>query len=257
MVKLTDARVPEGHRIYAVGDVHGCLDKLLAVRSWIDADLDAHPAEAWRLILIGDYIDRGPDARGVIGWLADHVGDARVRALVGNHDAMMIDFLEDPGAESFDTWMSNGGVQTLESYGVDPREYLRATGLDRPALHAALVQQMPDTHLGALGRLEMSVLAGDYLFVHAGIRPGTPLDQQTRADVLWIRRPFLDSDAEHEAVVVHGHTPTREIVVRDNRIGIDTGAVFGGPLTCIVLEDDRRAVLKAEGRAPLPEAQSG
>lgn len=257
MVGLRDAQTPDGCRIYAIGDVHGCLDRLRSVRQWIDADIEAEPVAEWRIILIGDYIDRGSDSRGVIGWLAENLPDRRVRALVGNHDAMLIDFLEDPEAESFDTWVSNGGVQTFASYGVDPNLHMRASGLDRAGLHAELVAAMPNDHIGALGRLEMSVLAGDYLFVHAGIRPGTPIEQQTRMDVLWIRSPFLESEADHGPVVVHGHTPRPDIVVRSNRIGIDTGAVFGGPLTCLALEDGGRWVIGPEGRTVLPHEAAG
>jgi len=148
---------------------------------------------------------------------------------------LLLDLCEPrPPRDALETWLENGGEATLASY-----------GLDRHASAAEIAAGLPEEHLAFLRRCPLRFIAGEYLFVHAGIMPGVPLDAQDPLDLLWIREPFLSAELDHPLVVVHGHTPTPEPVVRHNRIGIDTGAVFGGPLTCAVLEDDRLGFLKA------------
>lgn len=235
------ARVPPGLRVYAIGDVHGCRDRLRALHDAILADAErADPAQKVAVYL-GDYIDRGIDSRAVIDdLLADPLpGFDRVH-LKGNHEDFLLRFLE--RGEDAAPWLLNGGDATLRSYGVDPYAGSRDPG--PRSLRAALSAAMPEPHLRFFCELRLSHVAGDYLFVHAGLRPGVPLERQDPEDLLWIRTPFLDSRADHGKVVVHGHTPASVPEVRQNRIGIDTGAVYGGPLTALVLQDDDRDFLQ-------------
>ncbi len=221
--------LPPGVRVYAIGDVHGSLDKLVALHYAISADLAAHPVHDSVLVHVGDYVDRGPDTAGVIWLLMGSVAPQVTRRvdLMGNHEVMMADAIEHLTDRHIGTWLGNGGEATLESYGVPPDA--------APSEWAGL---LPIEHRQWIRQRDVAFIAGNYLFVHAGIRPGVPLDRQTSDDLLWIREPFLSSTEERELVVVHGHTPTENPEVFDNRIGIDTGAAMGGYLTCVVLEND-------------------
>ncbi len=229
-------RLPPGRRVYAVGDVHGCLDRLEALHELIGDDLAARPAEEALLVHLGDYVDRGPDSAGVVACLAGGsplAGMATVN-LMGNHEHMMLAALASGETEATDLWLANGGIDSLASWGVprsaQPREW--ATYLPKP-------------HLLFLRDLAVRHASGGYLFVHAGVRPGIPIERQSRHDLMWIREPFLSAKDRFGLVVVHGHTPRHEPVVRANRIGIDTGAVMGGALTCAVLEEDRLGFITA------------
>jgi len=231
------ATLPDGERVYAIGDVHGCLDRLRALHRLIAADIVARPIGSITLVHIGDYVDRGPDSAGVLDLLAAQPPPAGVGAVVnllGNHEAMLLDAvtLRTPSAARH--WLANGGEATLRSFGLGDT--------DDPAIWAA---RLPADRLGFLRALPLTHRAGGYVFVHAGLRPGAPIAEQAREDMLWIREPFLSAEAPFEAVVVHGHTPVPAPVLRPNRIGIDTGAVMGGALTGIVLEADRIAFLSA------------
>jgi serine/threonine protein phosphatase 1 len=233
---LAPAALPAGLRIYAVGDLHGCASKLDDLHARIAADWAAGPAERTVLVYLGDYVDRGPDSAGVVDRLMapPPVPEADVVTLLGNHEQMMLEALA-PRAAATTTgfWLGNGGAATLESYGADPE--------DPRGWEAAVGAE----HLDFLAGCALSWAAGDYLFVHAGVRPELPLHRQDPMDMLWIREPFLSWAGELEAVVVHGHTPADRPEVMPHRIGIDTGAVFGGPLTCAVLEEDRLRFLFA------------
>jgi serine/threonine protein phosphatase 1 len=247
VVWLADARAPEGMRLYAIGDVHGCLDELVGVHRAIEADLAARPVPDWRVIHLGDYVDRGARSRGVIDFLlARTADDPRVLCLRGNHDDMFAASL-DGEPDAVDMWLVNGGAETLESYGVPLLRFLDDMHAGRPWPDA-----VPEPHRAFLEGLEGSARFGGFYFVHAGIDPDRALDMQEPEDQLWIREPFLTSSREFEAVIVHGHTPVRRVAVRPNRIGIDTGAVFGGPLTCLVLEGGSKALLSGSGLEPLP-----
>ena len=230
------ANLPPGQRVYAIGDVHGCLDRLQAIHALIAADLAERPTESPVLIHLGDYVDRGPDSAGVVALLAKGavLPDACTVNLMGNHEHMMLAALASGDAETTELWLANGGADSLQSWGVphsaQPREW---------------PTYLPIAHLLFLRDLAVSHEVGGYLFVHAGIRPGIPLDRQSRHDLMWIREPFLSSEQAFGPVVVHGHTPRQEPVVRPNRIGIDTGAVMGGVLTCAVLEANRLGFLTA------------
>jgi serine/threonine protein phosphatase 1 len=234
--RLAPAALPPGQRIYAVGDVHGCLDQLLALHRAIAAHLRAHPHPDPLLLHLGDYIDRGPDSAGVIARLlgAPPAAGLRMVNLLGNHEDMLLAALAGSRMDA-EIWIANGGHAALASWGVPPRAARRQWQALIPAPHLAFLRGLALTHR-----------AGGYVFVHAGLRPGIAIASQTRQDLLWIREPFLSAEAMHEAVVVHGHTPEdSQPVVRPNRIGLDTGAVLGGPLTCAVLEADRLEFLQA------------
>lgn len=233
-----DARVPEGTRVYAVGDIHGMSEALAALRARIAADARRHGAARNVLVTIGDYVDRGPHAFDVVEQLIrDPLEGFETHHLKGNHEDFLLRFLET--GEDGDLWLMNGGDATLRSYGIDVDAGM-AFGADLRDLASRLRDAMPAEHLAFYRGLELLHREGDYVFAHAGVRPGVPMQRQDPADLMWIRDGFLDSDAELGAVVVHGHTITWEPEVRANRIGIDTGAFMTGRLTCLVLAGDRR-----------------
>jgi len=252
MVMLPDAWVPEGLRLYAIGDVHGCTELLAGIHARIEADLAERPAADWRVIHLGDYVDRGPDSAGVLRMLLEYRNSGRADFLLGNHDGFLIDFLADPSTAGFDVWMDNGGIETLDSFGVDGMAGAHAQGAEaRRLLCEELTRAVPVDVANFLTGLMPMLRYGDYAFVHAGVKPGVPLESQALDDLLWIRRRFLASDEDHGAVIVHGHTPTETVDLRRNRIGIDTGAVFSGNLTCLVLEGMEQMILGEDGPEPL------
>lgn len=236
------ANAPLGCVIYAIGDIHGCREALEALHQRIADDAATRAARFVHLVYLGDYVDRGPDSRGVIDALLapPPVPGAQQTCLLGNHEAAMLAFLADP--EQAAPWLEHGGLETLASYGV--RVQSPGPGW-RQDLALALRQRLPATHLAFLRGLRRRVEIGDYAFVHAGIRPGLPLDAQDPDDLLWIREPFLSSRHRHEKVIVHGHTPGDHVVFAGNRIGVDTGAYLGGGLSCAVLYADRQDSLTA------------
>ncbi|MBV9250807.1 MAG: serine/threonine protein phosphatase [Acetobacteraceae bacterium] len=230
------ASLPANQRVYAIGDVHGCLDRLASIHEAVAEDLGTRPIQQPILVHLGDYIDRGPESAQVVEWLVAGapVPGARVINLMGNHELMMLSAITSGRGQDADLWLSNGGSDSLYSWGV-PRK--------TPQMDWA--SYIPVPHLLFLRDLATHFQAGQYYFVHAGIRPGLPLAQQTKQDMLWIREPFLSSTIDHGVVVVHGHTPRLEPLVRPNRIAIDTGAVLGGALTCLVLEKDQLGFMRA------------
>lgn len=231
--------VPEGSRVYAVGDIHGRADLLarLLIRIAKDAE-QAAPVDRRVLVFLGDYVDRGPDSDRVLDILLEGIplGFEPV-FLMGNHEQFMLDFL-DKGLLG-ESWLSNGGRATLFSYGLDALGFCQGTTI-LADLRADLQETLPASHRAFLGSLRLSHREGDYFFVHAGVRPGVPLESQDPFDLLWIRGSFLSSREDFGAVVVHGHSIEPEPEVRANRIGIDTGAYRSGRLTCLVLEGQGR-----------------
>jgi serine/threonine protein phosphatase 1 len=228
--RLAPATLPPGQRIYAVGDVHGCADRLALMHDAINDDLAERPVAHALVIHLGDYIDRGPDSAAVIERLIAPFPQGPAPApdvvnLMGNHEDMLLTSLAE-GRRAGDHWLHNGGGETLASWGLDWR-----------AGPAGWARGIPPRHLGFLRGLGLIFRAGGYVFVHAGLRPGTRMEQQSRHDMMWIREPFLSFEGALPGVVVHGHTPETLPVIRANRIGIDTGAVLGGVLTCVVLEE--------------------
>lgn len=241
------ATLPAGVRVYAVGDVHGRLDLLTILLDRIRADdLNRGPAET-RLVMLGDVIDRGPDSAGVVERLRSGVpGLPAVEALMGNHEEVLVRLLDAPELGLLVQFLRIGGYQTLESYGV-PERMLELPELYSPA---ELLEAVPETHCAWFRAMGDSVQVGDYLFVHAGIRPAVPLEEQQPADLRWIRAPFLKSDADHGVTVVHGHTITDAPELRPNRIGIDTGAYSTGVLTALGLEGTERWFLSTADASP-------
>jgi serine/threonine protein phosphatase 1 len=239
---VTHPTLPEGQLLYAVGDIHGRLDLLQRLLEMIRRDAEASRAARRILIFLGDYVDRGPDSRGVVERLIGDVPQGfDVHFLKGNHEAILLDFIAEPWR--LDHWLQNGGEETMRSYGVDTQS-LALLGSPPSAWRDAFSEALPETHLRFFRNLQLSVTFGDYLFVHAGVRPGVPLGEQSAADLVWIRAPFLDHAEPFGKVVVHGHTPGEEPVTRSNRVGIDTGAVFTGRLTALRLEDGSRRFLQ-------------
>jgi serine/threonine protein phosphatase 1 len=245
-LKSPKAEVPPGCLVYAIGDVHGCsalLDDLLAQ---IEADAERFEADRRVLVFVGDYIDRGPDSAGVIERLVSRMpAGFEVICLKGNHDQMLLDFLERP--EIFDHWMLNGAETTLSSYGLKTYEFDWYRG-DEAACRDGLLAAMPERHRAFFDNLRLSVIVGDYFFCHAGVRPGVPLDEQVPQDLMWIREDFLNSPLRFGKVVVHGHTPVDEPEVRFNRIGIDTKACLSGRLTALRLYGESRDFLSTGRR---------
>lgn len=242
------ASVPDGQRVYAIGDIHGRSDLFEQLLDQIDEDCAARGAADTWLVLLGDLVDRGPDSRRVVERAIALAGTGRVRALAGNHEEMLLGSMKNE--DTLRHFLRHGGKETLFSYGLDPEDYARSTLTD---LHERLPELIPQRHLDFFEAMEDRIVLGDYLFVHAGIRPGVPLDEQIRPDLRWIRREFLDHTEPHSHVVIHGHTITDEPVVRSNRIGIDTGAFASGRLTAIGLEGDQRWFLATSAE---PEVQA-
>ena len=235
-----NARLPEGLRIYAIGDIHGAatmLDKLLAL---IDDDIAADPPARVSEVFLGDYVDRGPDCAGVLRRLREVRADRERIHLMGNHEQAMIDALGNGTLMS--RWLAFGGEATLASYGIDVRQWLH----DPQALQPMAQAVIPEEDLVLLGRLTSSHQVGGVVFAHAGIRPGVALGEQALHDLLWIREDFLDHEGPLPAFVVHGHTPVDVPTVTPWRANVDTGAVYGGRLTAIVLEDRRYRLLSVD-----------
>jgi serine/threonine protein phosphatase 1 len=231
--------VPPDHRVYAIGDIHGRRDLLDALLDQIEKDCLGTP-QTIILVFLGDYVDRGPDSKGVIDRLLTLPARFEKKVLRGNHDQALLDFLAD--AAAYESWCDFGADETLISYGVrPPRNHSLSTfGDARDRFAAAL----PADHLHFLQTLPLSWEFGDYFFAHAGVRPGAPLNEQKEDDLLWIREEFLNSSEDFGKVVVHGHTPTDSPVKRTNRIGVDTGAYLTGRLTAVVLEGQSQRFLQ-------------
>ena len=226
--------LPKGVRIYAIGDVHGCADLLDRLFARIDAHIAAHPIARPVQVLVGDYVDRGPNSRGVLDRLILRARSKETVILKGNHETFVLEFLRNPSV--LQSWGQMGGLETLMSYGLTPP--LKADAAVQEELARALRAALPKAHLNFLGSLPVSFSAGGFFFVHAGVRPRVPLNKQREEDLLWIRDEFLLHEESFGKIVVHGHTPVRAIDVRPNRINIDTGAYATGLLSCLVIQDD-------------------
>lgn len=236
-------RIPPGQAVYAVGDIHGRLDLLDDLLRRIEADARRFPAGIDKtLIFLGDYIDRGPASKGVVDRLLGEplAGFSTIR-LMGNHEEAMLAFL-DSITDGLD-WLTFGGLETLLSYGV-PLRTLPGSDAQVIELREALAEAVPAEHLRFFRNCHLRHEIGDYVFVHAGVRPGVPLDRQTPADMMWIRDDFLRSRVPlPDHVVVHGHTIVDLPQDRTHRIDLDTGAFFSGRLTSLVLHETERRFL--------------
>ena len=241
---VTPPAIPDGHRIYAVGDVHG-QDHLLAdLLAEIEADIAGRPDAQMTIVFLGDLIDRGPKSAEVIERLRTYrpLG-IRTEFLMGNHEEVLLRILDGEAGLVAD-WLRFGGAECARSYGLGASELVNMTPLEAVE---SLRSTIPAAHQAFLASFGDTLRAGDYLFVHAGIRPGVALAEQTQIDLRWIREPFLDHPARHEVMVVHGHTISEQISECAGRIGIDTGAYKYGVLTALVLESDQRRVIQARG----------
>lgn len=236
----------DGRLIYAVGDIHGCLGLLRRMMRVILEDISSiSPNEPAVLVFLGDYVDRGGQSRNVIDYLdALSQGGFEVHHLKGNHEEAMLRFLTDPSGGP--SWAIHGGSQTLQSYGV------AAPMIEAPVeaweqARQAFVAAVPATHLAFLQNLKLTVTIGSYLFVHAGLRPGVPIERQSEHDMLWIREPFL-SRGDFGPIVVHGHTPASHPHLGPTRIGVDTGAYATGVLTAVRLCDETQTILQVSDK---------
>lgn len=233
--------VPDGLRVYAVGDIHGESRLLERMLDAIRTDAADHPPAATIVVFLGDYIDRGPDSRGVLDILTgDRLPGCVIHHLAGNHEAAMVDFLQ--GQAGGMEWLAFGGMETVSSYGLAPPRTPTPALLAR--LRAELPERMPPAHLDFLYGLDHSCVVGDYGFVHAGIRPGRAFADQSPVDLLRIREPFLSYPHSHDHVIVHGHTISPVPEKLANRIGIDTGAYATGVLTALRLSGTQQDFLQ-------------
>jgi serine/threonine protein phosphatase 1 len=232
--------IPAGERVYAIGDVHGRLDLFEALVTAVEADDAARGAAATTIVLLGDLVDRGPHSAGVV--TAAHAWQQRrkVRIIAGNHEEMFLRCFDD--VEILRHFLRFGGRETILSYPVDGPEFHRAELKEAQEL---MVRAVPGADRNFMSDFEDRIVIGDYLFVHAGIRPGVPLDEQTTDDLRWIREPFLSFPGDHGHVVVHGHTITETPEIARNRIGIDTGAYMHGRLTALGLEGTDRWLIQS------------
>lgn len=236
-----------GARAYAIGDVHGCLEHLDALLEKIGADMASRPALPTYLLFLGDLIDRGPHSAQVIDRVIA-LGDTAldVVCLKGNHEEFLLRALDGEEGVIHD-WLDFGGRECVASYGLagdqlaalPERQAIERLRAIIPARHRQFLADCPD-----------SFRFGDYLFVHAGIRPGLPIDLQRASDLRWIREPFLSDRADHGFVVVHGHTIEESIVARPNRVCLDTGVFRTGVLSAVAIEDDRREIIQVTAPAP-------
>jgi len=231
--------LPAELRIYAIGDIHGRLDLLNELLARIGSDIALRPTVRPLYVFLGDYIDRGSASRETIDRLIEHGKTHESVFLKGNHELIAIKCLSDRGL--FDQWLRLGGLETLVSYGV-PAETL-ANGKQIAELQSAFHSALPQAHFRFFRDLKNSFECGDFFFAHAGVRPNVELSRQKENDLLWIRGEFLSSNEDFGKIVVHGHTPTREIEVGPNRINIDTGAFATGRLSCLVLEGEDLSVI--------------
>jgi serine/threonine protein phosphatase 1 len=234
--------LPDHGRLYVIGDIHGRSDLLDRITAVIADDLDANPVEESVTVTLGDYIDRGPDSRGVVERLIANPFPTQLIALKGNHELMFESFLRD--ASVADEWRRFGGLETLISYGVPVGSLMVGRGYEEAA--QALRAAVPKAHVDFIAALQTSLSLGRYFLCHAGIRPGVALERQSAEDLLWIREPFLGSRADFGKIVVHGHTPREKPELLANRINVDTGAYMTSRLTCAVLETDSVRFLSAE-----------
>ncbi len=236
--------LPAGERVYAIGDIHGRLDLFERLIQAIEEDDQQGDSANTTVILLGDLVDRGPHSRGVIDRAITWQGERNVRCLMGNHEEMFLTSLDEEKALRH--FIRVGGKETILSYGLDYPKYQQATVSE---LLEMVQEIVPQEHRDYLESMEDMIEMGDYVFVHAGIHPERPLDEQRAEDLRWIRNRFLDHRGKFERIVVHGHTIFDDIVEADNRIGIDTGAYKSGRLSALVLErDQRRYVQAVEGK---------
>lgn len=237
----TTPRIPEDRRLYVIGDVHGRFDLLEPLLERIEEDIANAPCDASNIVFLGDYIDRGPASSAVVERIASGRTPAPAIALRGNHEAMLLQFLEDESV--LEDWRRYGALEMLASYGVDLGDVLRGRGFAEARYR--FMQKLPASHLAFFLETRLFWTLGDYFFCHAGCRPHVPLHAQQESDLLWIRETFLRFSGAWEKVIVHGHTPTIEPEDLPQRINLDTGAYLTGRLTCLILQGAHRRWLRS------------
>lgn len=249
-VALGDAHLRKGFRIYAIGDIHGCLKELNELVNLIEKDLKKRPVKQYRLIFIGDYVDRGPDTRGVVQFLMK-LQKRKVPAtfLRGNHEEKLVAAGRRLNSLTLPGFVRYGGLETLASYGLSPDEFYTILGSDPRTRHFRklgnrIKECVGKPHRRFFKRLKSHETHGDYFFCHAGVDPQRKLHRQRAFDLVWMREPFLSWGTPLSKVVVHGHTPREEPELLPHRINIDTGCVYGGKLTALVLEGRKQRLLQ-------------
>lgn len=237
-------QTPADTVIYAIGDIHGRLDLLDRIHRSIADDVAQRTASRRQVVYLGDYVSRGPDSAGVIDRVCDWLPDGFSRiALKGNHEDLLLRFL-DGETDTGRHWLDFGGLEAMSAYGIEIPDREARDDASVIALGRELARRLPASHLEFLRALQVKHTAGSYFFVHGGVRPGVPLEEQSERDCLWIRKAFLNSEADHGAIVVHGHCISEEPEIRPNRIGIDTGAYRSGILSCLVLDGATRSFIQ-------------
>ncbi|MCK1546315.1 serine/threonine protein phosphatase [Bradyrhizobium sp. 147] len=232
--KKTKPRLPDGIRVYAIGDVHGRADLLQSLLTVIDADLARSAPQRAIQVFLGDYVDRGPDSQRVLDLLIARSKSHETVCLKGNHEVFLLEVLKDPAR--LQEWRHYGGLLTLVSYGITPT--MNPSAEQQVELIERLKRALPPEHLSFLQQLPSSFTCGDFFFVHAGVKPGVALDRQKDEDLLWIREEFLNCEDRFGKYIVHGHTPVGAPDIRPNRINIDTGAYATGNLTLLTIQGD-------------------
>lgn len=231
-------QLPEGVRIYAIGDVHGRGDLLERLFALIDEDLACRPPQRAIQVMLGDYVDRGPASRSVIDLILARAARHELVALKGNHDALLLGAIDDPATTG--DWLMMHGIETLASYGLTSAT---VAGSRLSDLGRAFAAALPESHLQFFRALKPSYSCGDFFFVHAGVRPGIDLSRQAEEDLIWIRQEFLRHSGDFDKVIVHGHSPVRDVEFHPNRIAIDTAAYASGKLTALVIEGSSLRVI--------------
>lgn len=241
---LGQSSTPANLRIYAIGDTHGHLNLMEKLYAKITWDLATHPVGDHRIIFLGDYIDRGPDSAGCVEYLINLMAVSdKLICLKGNHEDKLQNFLADP-IKLADSFFTYGGLDCAASYGVDMAGFARS---EKEVLQVCteLKQKIPARHTKFYTELLTTVSFGDYMFTHAGVRPGIALDQQSEHDLIWIRAEFIPYQGLYEKVIVHGHTPAYPMELLPNRVNVDTHAYETGVLSCLVLDGTEYRVIEA------------
>lgn len=235
---------PKGRRAYVVGDIHGCLELLERVLARIEQEIAEAPKTRVSIVFLGDIVDRGPHSAQVVERLRTYAHPrATAHFIMGNHEEVMLRVIGGD-RDLLTSWLRFGGKETLQSYGVEAKAVKK---LESEELSAALRQAIPESHRKFLAGFADSISFGDYVFVHAGVRPGVDLAEQNQSDLRWIREPFLSDLGERGFVVVHGHTITNGVDVTPNRIGVDTGAYSTGVLSALAIEQSRKWLIQTNG----------
>lgn len=243
-IKTSEPGLPDKQRLYCIGDIHGRYDLLQALHALIleDSKNYSHPVT---VVYIGDYIDRGPQSKEVIDYLLSNPFPLFQSVyLMGNHEQVLLEFLFSTNSQRAGAWFSFGGLSTLTSYGVQIQGIPHAGVINE--IRKEFKQKIPNNHVQFFQQMKACYEKGGYYFAHAGVKPKVPLVRQKEQDLLWIREDFLENELFHGKIIVHGHSITKEPVVRNNRIGIDTGAYHSGRLTCLVLEATEQRFISTE-----------